>query len=73
MTPKDILTNRNFCPMPWAGLMYNMDGKVKNCIRSAGSIGDLKQNSIQEILHGPVNLDTQQRMLAKQPGQNCHT
>lgn len=73
MTPKDILTNRNFCPMPWAGLMYNLDGKVKNCIRSAGSIGDLKQNSIQEILHGPVNLDTQQRMLAKQPGQNCHT
>ena len=73
MTPKDILTNRNFCPMPWAGLMYNMDGKVKNCIRSAGSIGNLKQNSIQEILHGPVNLDTQQRMLAKQPGQNCHT
>jgi MoaA/NifB/PqqE/SkfB family radical SAM enzyme len=73
MTPKDILTNHNFCPMPWTGLMYNVDGKVKNCIRSAGAIGNLKKNSIQEILHGPVNTDTQQRMLANQPGQNCHT
>lgn len=73
MTPKDILTNHNFCPMPWTGLMYNVDGKVKNCIRSAGAIGNLKENSVHEILHGPANVDTQQRMLANRPGQNCHT
>lgn len=73
MTPKNILTNRNFCPMPWTGLMYNVDGQIKNCIRSAGPIGNLKKNSIQEILHGPVNLETQQRMLANQPAQDCHT
>ena len=73
MTPKDLLTNRNFCPMPWTGLMYNVDGQVKNCIRSAGSIGNLKHNSIQEILHGSVNVDTQQRMLSNQPGQHCYT
>jgi len=73
MTPKDILTNRNFCPMPWTGLMYNTDGKVKNCIRSAGSLGNLKHNSIEEILHGPVNIDTQTRMLNNQPGADCHT
>lgn len=73
MTPKDILTNRNFCPMPWTGLMYNSDGRVKNCIRSAGAIGDLKHNTIEEILHGSVNLDTQTRMLANQPGRNCYT
>jgi organic radical activating enzyme len=72
MNPKDVLTNRNFCPMPWTGIMYNVDGQVKNCIRSAGAIGNLKENSIQEILHGSVNLDTQQRMLANQPGKNCH-
>lgn len=73
MTPKEVLTNRNFCPMPWTGLMYNSDGLVKNCIRSAGPIGDLKHNNIHEILHGPVNLDTQARMLNNQPGKNCHT
>jgi MoaA/NifB/PqqE/SkfB family radical SAM enzyme len=73
MTPKDVLTNRNFCPMPWTGLMYNVDGNVKNCIRSAGLIGNLKDNTIKEILHSDINLDTQQRMLNNQPGKNCHT
>lgn len=73
MTPKKILTSGVFCPMPWTGLMYNLDGKVKNCIRSAGQIGNLKENSIEQILLGPANLDTQNRMLADQPGVDCHT
>lgn len=73
MTPKDLLTNKNFCPMPWTGLMYNVDGKVKNCIRSAGAIGNLKDNTVEEILHGTTNLETQQAMLENRPGKNCHT
>ena len=59
--------------MPWTGLMYNVDGKVKNCIRSAGELGNLKNNTIEEILHNDINLDTQQRMLNNQPGKTCHT
>lgn len=73
MDPKRALTNGVFCPMPWKGLMYNFDGKVKNCIRSAGSIGDLKDQNIQDILHGDTNLNTQQCMLNDQPGPDCHT
>jgi sulfatase maturation enzyme AslB (radical SAM superfamily) len=73
MTPKDILTNRNFCPMPWTGLMYNVNGTVKNCIRSAGSIGNLADASIEQILHGTQNLQTQQAMLDNQPGRDCYT
>ena len=73
ITPKQILTGGTFCPLPWTGLMYNTDGTVKNCIRSAGELGNLKDNSIEEILHGPTNLDTQQRMLDNQPGRDCHT
>lgn len=68
-----MLTNRNFCPIPWTGVMYNVDGKVKNCIRSAGELGNLKHNTIEEILHNDINLDTQQRMLNNQPGKTCHT
>ena len=41
MDNKEYLTNRAFCPMPWTGLMYNFNGEVKNCIRSAESIGNL--------------------------------
>ncbi len=71
MTPKDVLTNPYFCPMPWTGLMYNFDGTVKNCIRSGGAIGDLKTNTIEEIVQGQINAQTQDHMLARQPGPNC--
>ena len=73
ITPKQILTGGTFCPIPWTGLMYNTDGLVKNCIRSAGHLGNIRDHSIQDILNGPINLNTQQRMLANQPGQDCHT
>jgi sulfatase maturation enzyme AslB (radical SAM superfamily) len=50
MNTKEYLTNRAFCPVPWTGLMYNVDGAVKNCIRSSTPIGNLKDNTIEEIL-----------------------
>jgi uncharacterized Fe-S cluster-containing radical SAM superfamily protein len=73
MDAKKALTNGVFCPMPWTGLMYNFDGSVKNCIRSAGKIGNIKDQSIEQILLGDENLDTQSRMLSDQPGKNCYT
>jgi MoaA/NifB/PqqE/SkfB family radical SAM enzyme len=71
MTPKDLLTNSHFCPMPWTGIMYNFDGTVKNCIRSAGPIGNIKDQPIETILSGMTNQDTQFRMLQKMPGERC--
>jgi MoaA/NifB/PqqE/SkfB family radical SAM enzyme len=50
MDAKEILTNRAFCPVPWTSIMYNFDGTVKNCIRSASPIGNINNNSIREIL-----------------------
>lgn len=73
MTPKDMLTNRTFCPMPWTGLMYNFDGKVKNCIRSAGIIGDLKDAAIQDIVLGSTNVSAQQNIANNHPVATCHT
>ena len=73
MTPKDLLTNPYFCPMPWSGLMYNFDGKIKNCIRSAGPIGDIKHDRIEDILLGPDNVKKQQDIINQQPAENCHT
>jgi len=76
MTPKDILTNKHFCPMPWTGLMYNFDGKVKNCIRSdytTGGLGNIKDNAIEEILLGPTNVTKQINITKNEPAAGCHT
>ena len=72
MTPRDMLTNPSFCPMPWTGLMYNFDGTVKNCIRSAGPLGDIKNQSIDQILVDN-NRPRQQQIVDQQPVPTCHT
>ena len=71
MNEKDYLTNKNFCPIPWTGFMYNFDGTVKNCIRNQTPIGNLKDNSLTEILQGDVNLTTKHNMTYNKPGPTC--
>lgn len=71
MDSKEYLTNKNFCPIPWTGFMYNFDGTVKNCIRNPAPIGNLKDNTITEILHGNINLTTKHNMYYNKPGPTC--
>lgn len=59
MDSKEYLTNKKFCPIPWTGFMYNSNGDVLNCIRSQLPIGNLKDNSIHDILKG--NTDTKKK------------
>jgi MoaA/NifB/PqqE/SkfB family radical SAM enzyme len=76
MNPKDVLTNPHFCPMPWTGLMYNSDGKVKNCIRSdesTGLLGNIKDTPIEQILLGSKNVSKQQNIVTNKPALGCHT
>jgi MoaA/NifB/PqqE/SkfB family radical SAM enzyme len=72
MNEKNYLTNKNFCPIPWTGFMYNFDGIVKNCIRNPTSIGNLKDNSIVEILQDETNLLTKHNMTYNKPGPTCN-
>jgi len=75
MTPKDMLTNPYFCRMPWQGLMYNFDGKVKNCIRSVDTqpIGDIKDQPIEQIVLGQENVNRQIKIVNHQPVASCQT
>jgi len=73
MNPKDVLTNKHFCPMPWTGLMYNFDGKVKNCIRSDDKIGDVKDAPIEQIMLGSKNVTKQTNITNNTPAVGCHT
>ena len=72
MKTKDYLTNRNFCPIPWTGIMYGSDGDVKTCIRSSEPIGNLIDAPIEEILSNEKSCDTRKRMLDNQPGLRCN-
>ena len=69
MDSKEYLTNKNFCPIPWTGFMYNSNGDVMNCIRSQRAIGNLKNNSIHDILRS--NTQTKQNMLEHKEGLGC--
>ena len=51
--------------------MYNFDGSVKTCIRSSEPIGNIKDDSIEEIVHNQKNTQTRQRMLDNKPGERC--
>jgi uncharacterized Fe-S cluster-containing radical SAM superfamily protein len=71
-----MLTDGVFCPIPWTGFMYNFNGTVKNCIRSSHqlpTIGNLCDNTIEEILHGEANLAVQQSILESKQVPSCHT
>jgi MoaA/NifB/PqqE/SkfB family radical SAM enzyme len=71
-----MLTDGVFCPIPWTGFMYNFNGTVKNCIRSSHqlpTIGNLCNNTIEEILHGKENLKVQQSILESKKVPSCHT
>jgi MoaA/NifB/PqqE/SkfB family radical SAM enzyme len=70
--PKEYLTNKNFCPIPWTGFMYNFDGTVKNCIRNQTPIGNLKDAGLTEILHGETNCLTKHNMYYNKPGTGCN-
>jgi MoaA/NifB/PqqE/SkfB family radical SAM enzyme len=72
MTPRDMLTNTKFCPMPWSGMMYNFNGEVKNCIRSAGPLGNIKDQPIGQILVDN-NRPRQQQIVDQLPVETCHT
>jgi len=71
MNSKEYLTNRNFCPVPWTGLMYNFDGNVKNCIRSSTPIGNIHNSPIEQIVNNVKNIHTRFNMLVNEPGPRC--
>jgi len=52
MDAKNYIKNKSFCPLPWTGFIVHQNGDVRNCVLSKSKIGNLKDNSIQEIVSG---------------------
>lgn len=71
MDAKGYFTNRSFCPLPWTGFFLQADGKVANCVMSKERIGDLKTNTIEEILSSPKNKEIKAAMLRGEKHKSC--
>ena len=62
------LLNKNFCLIPWTGFEVEPNGKVKNCIISTESIGNIHNESIVEIVK---NNPLRDQMLKGEYPSNC--
>ena len=65
------LLEKNFCVLPWTGFELEPNGVVKNCIISKETIGNIHQNSIEDILQSKKNLEIKAQMLNKEFPNNC--
>jgi len=65
------LLEKNFCVLPWTGFELEPNGVVKNCIISEETLGNIHQNSIEDILQSKKNLEIKTQMLNKEFPNNC--
>ena len=73
MDPKDYLIKREFCPVPWTGIMYNHNGDIKTCIRSNAVIGNLCDDNLETIITDFTDIKNQM-LIGEFPKQcsPCH-
>ena len=61
--------DNNFCVVPWTGFEVEPNGDVKNCIISKDVIGNIKQNTIQDIVR--KNSKIREQMLNGEFPRSC--
>ena len=61
--------DKNFCVIPWTGLNIEPNGAVKNSIVSKEVIGNIKENSVEEIIE--KNFTIRKQMLEGKFVKNC--
>jgi radical SAM protein with 4Fe4S-binding SPASM domain len=49
-----ISASPTFCPAPWTSLNIDQTGQVYPCMHCSQSVGNIKNTTIQEVIHGPV-------------------
>ena len=65
------LDNPALCPAPWTSLYVGPDGQVDNCCVGKNKLGNVQQNSIEQIVRGTNNLMVQKTMLDGKYPQGC--
>lgn len=76
MTPKEYLTKKSFCNLPWLGVYIQPDGDVRNCAITKETLGNINHEPLSDILHNHVNQQIKQDMLQDvfhKRCSHCHT
>ena len=57
-----ISNSPTFCPAPWTSLNIDQAGEVSPCFHCVDMIGNIKKNTIQEVITGPIVTGMKQAM-----------
>jgi len=66
-----ITSSPTFCPAPWTSLNIDQTGRVSPCFHARGSVGNIKETTIQEVIHGPVLTDVREHMASGKWHTGC--
>lgn len=71
MVNSTITRSPTFCPAPWTSLNIDQAGEVSPCFHCLDMIGNIKKNSIQEVITGPVVTSMKQAMAQGEWAPGC--
>ena len=57
-----VLSSPTFCSAPWTSLNIDQTGRVSPCFHCRRVVGNIKETSIQEVIHGPALTDMREHM-----------
>ena len=61
----------NFCSVPWNLLFVSMEGKIYTCTKGTYQIGDLRTDSMEEIIHNASREKIKKEILEDTQADNC--
>ena len=71
MDVKKLIKNKSICVLPYTGFIVEPTGRVKNCIMSKDSLGNINDTPIRDIMAGEKNTNLKEAMLEDKQPSNC--
>lgn len=72
-TIKDLVLHKSLCVLPWHGLALMPNGEIKNCAVSNEILGNIKQDSLPNILNNSISQTVRQDMRDDVRHSRCTT
>ena len=61
----------NFCLLPFTHLSTRVDGNVAPCCRSLDTVGNVKDNTLEEIWNGPNMQELREQFINNERPEGC--